>query len=162
SRAAELSEEAATYLSLAAAAVIFALYVYVTADSVHGRSRYPARVFVVLQTLALAWVCVGLFAIGRKQQPRADWASTLVMNVVTRFGADIRRGVVAFVAISIVAHGYATTTFVGAWIALNREIEQIVTGGAPVPDGFALASLEDGRVTFVVGAEVPTRAFGVA
>jgi hypothetical protein len=158
-RIARLGEEAATYLPLAASAAALALYLYLAADWMHGLSRYPARVLVLLLTFALACVCVGQFMIGRKHQPEAGWASKAMMNVTARLGANIRRGVVTFVGLSIVAHGYATVPFVNAWMALNREIGQIVTNGAPVPAGFSLLSLEDGRAASVTGMDVPSRAF---
>jgi hypothetical protein len=169
-RITRLGDDAATYLPLAAGAAVLVLYLYLTADWMHGLSRYPARVLVVLQTFALACICVGLFVIASKHQPGAGWASKAMMNALARLGPrigprigpSIRLGLVAFVGISVVAHGYAALPFVGAWIALNRELDQIVTNGAPVPAGFALATLADGRVTIVTGADAPTRAFRLA
>jgi hypothetical protein len=162
-RITRLGNETATYLPLAAGAAILALYLYLAADWIHGLSRYPARVLVVLQTFALACICVGHFMTGRKHPPpEVGWASTAMTNVLARFRVNISRGFVAFVGISIVAHSYATATFVNAWMAFNREIDQIVTNGAPVPAGFGLVSLEEGSATFVVGTDVPSPAFRLA
>jgi hypothetical protein len=161
-RITRLGDDAATYLPLAAGAAVLALYLYLATDWMHGLSRYPARVLVVLQTFALACICVGLFVIASKHQPGTGWASKAMMNALARLGPSIKLGLVAFVGISVVAHGYAAVPFVGAWIALNREIDQIVTNGAPVPAGFALATLEDGRVTIAMGADAPTPAFRLA
>lgn len=155
---AKLGRERANDLPLMAGAIVLALYVYLTADSIYGLERYPARTLVLAQTFALGCICVGQLLIER-HSPGTSWAMEFATKLLERYSMNIKRAVVAFLGFSIVAHGYATATFVAAWMDFNKEIARIAFDGAPAPKGFATLSLEHGKVA---GTQAQPRSWRLA